>query len=77
MCWFKRSPTLQLHDQGPDVLEASKSLQKHGSKLKETDIFTLAMRSAVISFQKKHDIEPTGVIDKQTWKALRKKHRKC
>ena len=73
MCWFKRSPELKLNDKGYDVLEASRLLRAHGSKMRETMHFSIAMRSAVVSFQKKYNLEPTGIIDKKTWKALRKK----
>ena len=73
MCWFKRNPELELNDKGYDVLEASRLLRSHGSKMRETMHFTIGMRSAVVNFQKKHNLEPTGVIDKAAWKALRKK----
>lgn len=77
MCLFVRYPTLKLFDKGPKVSKIAELLKKHGSSLKPTEEFTLAMRSAVISFQKKHSLEPTGVVDKNTWKALKKKHHKC
>lgn len=77
MCLFKRNSELKLFDQGKKVLKASELLAKHGSSLKPTEEFTLAMRSAVIAFQKKHDLNKTGIIDKKTWKALKKKHKKC
>jgi peptidoglycan hydrolase-like protein with peptidoglycan-binding domain len=68
---------LKLFDVGPNVKKASILLANHGSSLKPTEEFTLAMRSAVKAFQKKHDLEQTGVIDKKTWRALKKKHVKC
>lgn len=77
MCLFNRYPELKIHDRGPKVLEASKLLAKHGSNLKETNYFSIAMRSSVLAFQKKHDLEQTAKIDKATWKALKKRHKKC
>lgn len=77
MLIFNRSPELHLHDQGSKVLEVSKLLRQHGSKLNETDRYDIAMLSAVYAFKRKHGLEKTDVIDKKTWKALRKKHRKC
>ena len=68
---------LQLFDIGKKVKEASIMLAKHGSNIKPTEEFTLGMRSAVKSFQKKHNLEQTGIIDKKTWKALKKKHVPC
>jgi peptidoglycan hydrolase-like protein with peptidoglycan-binding domain len=77
MCLLIGYPALKLYDRGPKVKLASELLAKHGSTLKPTEHFTLAMRSAVLAFQRKHDLEKTGIIDKKTWKALKKKHRKC
>lgn len=77
MCMLIGYPVLKLWDKGPKVLKASELLAKHGSKIKPTDSFDLAMRSAVIAFQKKHDLEPNAIIDKSTWRALKKKHKKC
>ena len=64
---------LKLFDVGNKVKRASIMLGKHGSSLKPTEEFTLAMRSAVIAFQKKHNLEATGRIDVKTWRALKKK----
>ncbi len=69
---FTKFP-IKIKDQGKRVGEISKMLSKHGSKIKYTEIYTIGLQSAVISFQKKHGLEPTGVVDKTTWKALRKK----
>ena len=77
MCIFARYQELHLFDRGPHVLEVSKLLAYHGSKLQETDYYSIAMLSAVYSFKKKHGLEKSDIIDKKTWKALRKKHRKC
>ena len=76
-CLFNIYPTLKLNDKGPKVLKASELLAKHGSSLKPTEEFTLAMRNAVGAFQKRHEIPVTYCVDKPTWKALKKKHKKC
>lgn len=73
MCMLIGCPELKLLDKGPKVRKASELLAKHGSSLKPTDLFTLAMRSAVLAFQKKHGLEQTAKVDKATWKALKKK----
>lgn len=75
MCMLIGYPTLKLFDHGPKVKLASELLAKHGSKLKPTEDFSLAMSSAVSSFQRKHGLEITGIIDKKTWKQLKKKHK--
>jgi peptidoglycan hydrolase-like protein with peptidoglycan-binding domain len=77
MCLLIGYPRLQLFDRGPKVKLASELLAKHGSKIKPTEEFTLAMRSAVIAFQKKHGLEYTAEIDKATWRALKSKHINC
>ena len=63
---------LKIFDTGDKVKEASILLAKHGSSLKPTEEFTIAMRSAVKAFQKKQGLEQTGIINKKTWKALHK-----
>jgi peptidoglycan hydrolase-like protein with peptidoglycan-binding domain len=77
MCLFNRYPVLRLYDRGPKVREASLLLAKHGSSLKPTDCFSIAMRSAVMAFQKKHGLMQIPMVDKATWKALKKKHKTC
>lgn len=77
MCILFGCKTLKLHDRGPKVRKASELLAKHGSSIKPTDEFTIAMRSAVKAFQKKHGLELTCEVDKPTWKALKKKHKNC
>ena len=56
--WFYKE--LKLDSVGKKVLKASELLAKHGSKLKPTNTFTLAMRSAVVAFQKKKWIRSNG-----------------
>lgn len=77
MCMLLFCPTLKLHDKGPKVKKAAELLSKHGSSLKPTEEFTVAMRSAVGAFQKKHGIPVTYCVDKPTWKALKKQHKQC
>lgn len=77
MCLVIGWKDLKLYDKGPKVLKCSQLLAKHGSSLKSTDDFTLAMRSAVMAFQKRHNLEKTGIIDKKTYKALKAKHISC
>lgn len=61
---------LKLGDAGPMVQYMALWLKQKGSSLKPTGKFHIGMRSAVISFQKKNNLKPTGVIDKKTWEKL-------
>lgn len=61
---------LKLGDTGPAVQYMMLWLKQKGSSLKPTNKFHIGMRSAVISFQKKNSLKPTGVIDKKTWEKL-------
>lgn len=61
---------LKLGDAGPAVQYMALWLKQKGSTLKPTSKFHIGMRSAVISFQKKNNLKPTGVIDKKTWEKL-------
>lgn len=63
---------LAVGSHGPEVMYACTMLQKKGSSIKLTDKFHIGMRSAVVSFQKKNKMKPTGVIDKKTWDKLSK-----
>lgn len=74
MCiFFSNSKIVKLKDEGKIVEKITKMLQNHGSSIKITDKYTIGVKSAVTSFQKKHDLIPSGVVDKGTWKALKKK----
>lgn len=63
---------LKMGDKGPAVQYMALWLKQHGSSIKPTSVFHIGMRSAVISFQKKNKLKPTGVIDKKTWDKLGK-----
>lgn len=61
---------LKLGDKGPTVQYMVLWLAQKGSTVKPTSIYHIGVRSAVISFQKKNNLKPTGVIDKKTWTKL-------
>ena len=61
---------LKLGDKGPAVQYVVLWLAQKGSTVKPTSIYHIGVRSAVISFQKKNNLKPTGVIDKKTWTKL-------
>ena len=63
---------VKLGEHGPAVLWICRMLQKNGSTVKLTDKFHIGVRSAVISFQKKNKMKPTGIVDKKTWDKLSK-----
>ena len=52
------------------VLKYQKLLQKTGSTIKATGIFTIGMVSAIKSFQKKFKLPVTGKLDVKTVAAL-------
>ena len=62
----------KLNDKGPAVQYMALWLKHRGSSIKPTNVFHIGMRSAVISFQVKNKLKPTGVIDKKTWDKLSK-----
>lgn len=66
----KYEKPLKLGDVGPAVQYAALWLAQKGSTLKPTKDFHIGMRSAVVSFQKKNNLKPTGIIDKKTWVKL-------
>lgn len=45
-------------------------LSRYGSKVKVSGIFNSGTRNAVIAFQKKQGLDPTGIVEKQTWSKL-------
>ena len=69
---LKRYPTLRLGSEGKDVEKVQKILQKSGSSVKVTGVFSIGTVSAVRAFQKKKLLPVTGVVDTDTWAALNK-----
>ncbi len=67
---LKAFKPLRIGDKGPDVKKIYAALKKHGSTIKPTDVFHIGMQSAVFSFQRKHNLPVTGVVDKKTWDKL-------
>ena len=63
---------LKLNDKGPAVQYMALWLKQKGSNIKPTSVFHIGMWNAVIAFQKKNKLKPTGVIDKKTWDKLSK-----
>lgn len=61
---------VKLGQKGEIVEGITTLLAKHGSGIKVTDTFHIGVRSAVIAFQKKNNLKPTGVVDKKTWTKL-------
>lgn len=61
---------LEYGEKGKSIEEAQKLLQKAGSTIKVSGLFTIGMVSAVKRFQKNHNLPVTGVIDKKTWDKL-------
>ena len=53
-----------------------KLLQKAGSKIQINGKFTIGMRTAVESFQRKNKLRVTGIIDARTWEKLNAKPEK-
>lgn len=64
---------LKIGDNGPEVQYMAAMLAKNGSAIKPTTMFHIGMRMAVVAFQKKNGLKPTGVIDKKTWSKLASK----
>jgi|GEM_PF-1974870 len=83
-CWHRPDPGLNLHSptlrqhsggpgQGPYVRKAQKLLRGHGDKTVVVNAkFTHNTVVAVKRFQKGQRIPVTGVINKRTWKRLRR-----
>jgi len=54
------------------ILKAQQMLRKLGSAVQVTGVWSIGMKSAIRSFQKKYGLEITGELDKKTWKKLNK-----
>jgi peptidoglycan hydrolase-like protein with peptidoglycan-binding domain len=61
---------LKLGDKGPVIQFMVLWLQQKGSSVKATNVFHIGVRSAVVCFQKKNGLKPTGIVDKKTWTKL-------
>lgn len=53
-------------DESKEVLKYQKLLQKTGSKIQLNGIFTIGMKTAIKSFQKKNGLKVTGELDSKT-----------
>ena len=58
--------------EGKVVAWICRKLRDKGSTIKETEKFNIGVRSAVVSFQKRKNLNPTGIVDKRTWDKLAK-----
>ena len=65
---------LKYGDEGIEVLEVQGLLRASGSSISLTGQYSVAMISAVRSFQKKNGLDITGKVDKKTYKLLRKQN---
>ena len=61
---------LKLNDENAKVLEVQKLLQKNGSGISLTGVFTIGTLSAVRAFQKKNGLKVTGIVDEKTFEKL-------
>ena len=52
------------------VIKIQKLLAKAGSSIKPNGCFTIGMRTAVKSFQAKHNLPVTGIVDARTMNKL-------
>ena len=70
---MKKKIILQYGDtDSKKISTAQMYLRAAGSNLELNGEYTIGMVSAVRNYQKRHELEVTGKIDKQTWKALKK-----
>ena len=67
---YEYKKPVKFGDKDEIVRGIAELLRKHGSTVKDTDVFTIGMRSAVVAFQKKNKLPATGVVDKKTWTKL-------
>lgn len=66
-------PILHLGSFGADVRRLQKSLNDHGTvpRLSVDGVFGMRTRAALMAFQKKSGLAPSGSTDKETWDALK------
>lgn len=63
-----------MHTSEKDIVKAQKWLQNCGSKVQITGKMSIGMKTALCSYQRKHALQPTGELDKATWKMLKKEN---
>lgn len=63
---------MEYGDRGKKVKIAQKCLKKAGSNISVTGVYSIGMVSAVSKYQKAHNLNRTGKIDKRTWAILKK-----
>lgn len=61
-----------MHTSEKDIVKAQKWLKALGSTVKVNGRMTIGMTTAIISFQRKHQLPATGELDKNTWKELKR-----
>ena len=67
------SPTLSVNSKGADVTILQQKLKDIGYPISEVDgVFGNETKSAVEMFQTDQKIEVTGIVNNQTWRALKK-----
>ena len=65
-------PTLKEGAKGQIVDQLQIFLSKCGSKVQVSGIFNSGTRNAVIAFQKRNCLNPTGIVEDTTWARLLK-----
>ena len=63
-----------MHTTEKDIYKAQKWLQGLGSSVKVNGKWSIGMKTAVYSFQRKYNIPVTGELDKITWKTLKRQN---
>lgn len=64
-------PELAREARGPDVTKLQRALTEAGFGVPAIGKFGPKTEAAVLAFQKAHELEETGVVDSDTWQALR------
>lgn len=64
--------TLRKGDKNNEVRDLQMYLNKFGYSLTTDGIFGEKTRLAVVDFQKKHDLEPDGIVGRYTWNEILK-----
>jgi len=64
---------LQYDRVGADVFELQGLLLIQGYEVQRNGVFDFVTRDAVIHFQERHQLQPTGIVDRTTWMVIRGK----